>query len=62
MCETMEVTVTMSYSEKNGAALNKYVKLVKKHYPEPEDGKFKDPYAIQPFQKWAWPESSKRQL
>ena len=52
----VEVTVTMPYSEKNRAAVDKYEKLVKKHYPEREDGKFKDPFAIQQFQKWAWPE------
>ena len=39
----VEVTITMSYSEKNRAALDKYEELVKKHYPGPEDGKFKDP-------------------
>ena len=41
----MEVTVTMPYSEKNRAALDKYAELVKKHYPDPEDGKFKDPFS-----------------
>ena len=34
----------MPYSEKNRATLDKYKELVKKHYPEPEDGKFKDPF------------------
>ena len=29
----MEVTITMPYSEKNRAALDKYEELVKKHYP-----------------------------
>ena len=38
----MEVTVTMPYSEKNRAALDKYEELVKKHYPESEDSKFKE--------------------
>ena len=40
----MEVTVSMPYSEKNRAALDKHeeVELVKKHYPEPED---KDPFS-----------------
>ena len=38
----VEVTVTMPYSEKNRAALDKYEELVKKHYPEPED---KDPFS-----------------
>ena len=38
----MEVTATMPYSEKNRAALDKYEELVKKLYPEPEDGKFKN--------------------
>ena len=51
----MEVIVTMPYSEKNRAALNKYEELVKKHYPEPEDG-MQVQRSIQPFQKWAWPE------
>ena len=35
----VEVTVTMPYSEKNRAALDKYEELVKKHYPESEDSK-----------------------
>ena len=40
----MEVTITMPYNDKNRAALDKYEELVKKHYPEPEDGKFKDSF------------------
>ena len=38
-------TVTMPYSKKNRATLDKYEELVKKHYPEPEDGKLKDPFS-----------------
>ena len=38
----MEVTVTMPYSEKNRAALDKNEQLV--NYSEPEDCKFKDPF------------------
>ena len=41
----MEVTFTMSYSGKNRAALDKNEQLVKKHYSEPEDCKFKDPFS-----------------
>ena len=47
----VEVTVTMPYSEKNRAALDKYEELVKKHYPEPEVQR-----SIQAFKKWAWQE------
>ena len=42
---SVEVTITMPYSEKNRAVLDKCEELVKKHYPEPENSKFKDPFS-----------------
>ena len=35
----MEVTVSMPYSDKNRAALDKHEELVKKHYPELRSGR-----------------------
>ena len=38
----VEVTVTMTYSEKNKVAMEKYEELVGKYYQEPVNGKFQD--------------------
>ena len=35
----VEVTVSMPYSDKNRAALDKHEELVKKHYPELRSGR-----------------------